>query len=360
MLTRVVNRYQQLKGFHIEGEYRSSVVTGAFQGSSTGDAAKFVLDSDQNSQKLRLSIDLGKFSSTVISDGETTWTFYPRQHEFTKTDAVADQSDAENMASMIHNAAITQWMTPHPEAGWRLTGEKTLKTSEGKVRCWLLEAKVENGQTLRAWVDKEQTMVLRYEISRTAANGAWDASVSIKRFDTNPPPTSTFVFMPPPGARQVEEVSIPGYAPSLIGQPAREFELKDLDGSPVRLSELRGKVVVLDFWATWCPPCRRELPAIEKLSREFEDKNVVVLGIDDEGVKTIRNYCRSTSLTFATLEDSSGKVHHAYAANAIPNVYIIRPDGIVAHHFVGSREASELRAAILDAASAAPAAQASR
>jgi peroxiredoxin len=154
-----------------------------------------------------------------------------------------------------------------------------------------------------------------------------------------------FTFNPPANARPVDELNLPG-RPAFIGRPATEFTLKNVDGEPVSLSAFRGKIVVLDFWATWCPPCRRELPTIDKLASELRDKDVIFLGINDEGAATVKSFNKKHEYTFTTLEDTHGKVHHAYDARAIPSVFVIGRDGIIKKHFVGSREEPELLAAI--------------
>ncbi len=125
-----------------------------------------------------------------------------------------------------------------------------------------------------------------------------------------------------------------------------DFTLKSLTGEKVTLSDLRGKVVLIDFWATWCGPCRRELPTIEKLHREYEDKGLVVLGINDEESGTAKKFLAKNEYRLPVLMDSKKEVARAYGTRAIPTVIVVDKDGVVRAHFVGGRSEDELRAAL--------------
>ena len=122
-------------------------------------------------------------------------------------------------------------------------------------------------------------------------------------------PERTFVFEPKK-AKLVETLPIPGQTGSFLqNKPVPDLELKTLDGEKIRLSELKGHPVVLSFWASWCGPCRRELPVLVKLNAELKDKGLVMLGVNDEGKAIGRQYTEEAKLNFRTLDDSSMKAH---------------------------------------------------
>jgi peroxiredoxin len=104
---------------------------------------------------------------------------------------------------------------------------------------------------------------------------------------------------------------------------------------------LKGKVVLVDFWATWCPPCREELPIIEKLHKEFKDKNLVVLGISDEDKETIENFLKNNRLTFPILLDEKGKVGKSYKVVAIPRLLLIDKTGRIRKDILGYNPKNE-------------------
>jgi cytochrome c biogenesis protein CcmG, thiol:disulfide interchange protein DsbE len=128
----------------------------------------------------------------------------------------------------------------------------------------------------------------------------------------------------------------PVIAPVAAGAIAADFKLKDLGGSTISLSSLRGKVVFLNVWATWCEPCRREMPSIESLYEEFrQDKNLVVLAVsqDSVGRGAVDSYIRKSGFKFTVLLDPANAVGEAYNVSGIPETFIIARNGrIVAHH----------------------------
>ncbi len=117
----------------------------------------------------------------------------------------------------------------------------------------------------------------------------------------------------------------------LLGKPAPDFELPQLNGGKVKLSELKGKkVVVLDFWATWCPPCRRGLPILEKVAEEFSGKDLAVFAVNEsEKEEKVRMFMSQQKLNLAVLLDSDSSVGDLYGAEAIPRTVLIARDGTV-------------------------------
>jgi peroxiredoxin len=119
---------------------------------------------------------------------------------------------------------------------------------------------------------------------------------------------------------------------------AEDFTLELLDGKPVTLSDYRGKVVFLNFWATWCPPCRSEMPAMQALYERLKGRGLVILAIDlAEKPDVVRQYIRSNKLTFPVLLDSSGEVGGAWGAESIPTTYIIDKGGKIIARGVGAQ-----------------------
>lgn len=144
---------------------------------------------------------------------------------------------------------------------------------------------------------------------------------------------------------------------ALKGQAAPEVELKTLDGKDFKLSELKGSVVVMDYWATWCPPCRKGLPHINEMAKdpELASKGVKVFAINSKETKEkAKQYVEENKLTFSVPLDPDGKFGKAYKVRGIPTTVIVGRDGKVAEVFIGFGDGSEakIKEAVLKAAAA--------
>ena len=122
-----------------------------------------------------------------------------------------------------------------------------------------------------------------------------------------------------------------------VGNPAPDFQLQDLDGQPVALSNLRGKAVLLNFWATWCPPCRREMSYIQEIYDEWPEEWLVVLAINiGESASKVREFIQNYGLSFPVLLDTKEDVAQKYNIRGIPTTFFIDKDGIIRVKIVGA------------------------
>jgi len=125
------------------------------------------------------------------------------------------------------------------------------------------------------------------------------------------------------------------------GKEAPDFTVTDLDGNTLHLSDLRGKVVFLNFWATWCAPCRRELPSIQSLYKKYlnEDKfAIVAVSGDVDGPKVVADTMKKYEVNFPVYLDPQNEVIAQYGVEGFPETFLIDRDGKVVHKFVGPRE----------------------
>ena len=125
-----------------------------------------------------------------------------------------------------------------------------------------------------------------------------------------------------------------------IGDEAPNFLLKDLEGFQVTLDQFRGKVVLLNFWATWCGPCRIEMPAMEQLYKSFSRKNFEILAVstDPQGAAVTRPFQREMGFTFPVLHDADFRIGLRYGARTLPMTFLIDPHGIVRKRIYGARD----------------------
>ena len=119
--------------------------------------------------------------------------------------------------------------------------------------------------------------------------------------------------------------------------PAPDFTFPGLDGKMVRLSDYKGKVVLVNIWATWCPPCVDEMPSMEKLYQKLKGENfeILAVSIDEPGLKAVAPFMKKSNLTFPALIDSEGTIKAVYGITGVPESYIIDQQGILIKKIVG-------------------------
>ena len=161
------------------------------------------------------------------------------------------------------------------------------------------------------------------------------------------------LFLLQPLAASAEEGL--GHSLNPLPEPleAPELTLQDMDENAVSLSDFRGKVVLINFWATWCPPCRKEMPSMERVYRNLKDKGFVVLAVNQwEDPDHVFAYTGQLSVdpTFPILFDRDSKIAEAYQVRGLPTSYLIDPAGMIRYRAIGGREFDhpEVEALILE------------
>ncbi len=124
------------------------------------------------------------------------------------------------------------------------------------------------------------------------------------------------------------------------GQLAPDFSLTDLNGKQVSLADYAGKKVLVNFWATWCPPCRVEMPHMQKFYEDYEAKDVVILGVNltptEKNRSVVQDFIQEQQLTFPIVLDQEGEVSQAYKVVAYPTTYFLDADGVIREKFQGA------------------------
>jgi len=125
--------------------------------------------------------------------------------------------------------------------------------------------------------------------------------------------------------------------PPLVGSPAPEIALKDLQGQEVKLSDLHGKIVLLNFWATWCKPCKEEMPAMQASYDKLRDQGFVVLAVNElEDTDKVIEHIRTHGHTFLVVMDHDNRVANRYGVVGLPASFLIDRQGIVREHIFGN------------------------
>jgi len=308
----------------------------------------------------------------VISDGKKNWSYLADKKKYTVEESASltqqdDEDEPEDRGSDAPPIERYAWQAVPKIAkllenaqAMNATKTTTLKLAEGKV-TWpaidIQDKPDDHGTVTLAQLamaaDRPVVGRLMWADMRKADSGSTTLRISIQfnRFSVGEPvPDDLFTFDPPKKAKLVDELVIPGQPGSaLLNKESPNFEERTLAGEKVSLSDFRGKVVLLSFWASWCPPCRAELPTIAKLHEAYKDKGLVVFGVNDEDKGTAKKYLEKASLDLPTLDDSSEKAHKLYRVSAIPTVYVIDANGKVVKYFRGGRSEDVLREALKSA-----------
>ena len=304
-------------------------------------------------------------SILIVSDGKTTWHYVSGRKEYTERKAARlfaapgapeDSANRNDLLGQTQNRLVGRFARL-----WQMADQATLKGMakipfQGrKVPCYHVVFHF-GRLTDHLWIDPQTFLVLRANFAEAIAmperRMRMTDIIQVKAFSTGlTHAPGFFSFTPPPEARRVAALNLPGVNESIVGAATGDFELKDVKGQQIRLSDFKGRTVVLSFWATWCPPCKKELPAIQKLYEQHKKaKNVVILAVDDENKATIRNFMQEKHYTFTALLDRKRTLFKEFAVRFIPTVIIINGRGTVTDEIVGWNGPQKLLAALKQSA----------
>ena len=207
------------------------------------------------------------------------------------------------------------------------------------------------------WLDEKNYRILhdvtRQYIKDSPFGGSAEVTQSnsyqLLHFDNVPDTLFTFL----PGLSDEKVSVLPGvsvFSSTLKGRRMVDFSLESNSGSRRQLSSLKGNVILLNFWATWCGPCRAEMDALENLHRTYADSGLVVLAINHiETPKEALDYITEEGYTFEVLYDYLGEVSALLQVNSIPTTLIVDRNGVISEHFLGAREEHDFLEGILNA-----------
>lgn len=161
------------------------------------------------------------------------------------------------------------------------------------------------------------------------------------------PPILTFILMIIASHAAWATEPVPGEKRLLLDTPSKpvpafDVQIKTVAGKTYRLKDLRGQVVFINFWATWCVPCLREMPSMERLNRQMKGKAFRMLAVNfDEPIERIRKFIKGKGFTFDIVLDPGGTIGEKYNAERLPLTYIIGRKGNIVRRAIGAREWDE-------------------
>ncbi len=298
---------------------------------------------DNQAGKFRVLYRTGPTRALMLYDGETLWNYMEANKTYLKQRLPREEVEKNWLLFLPPAVAFSPICKKsfNSESFLKSLGKSTMgKAVLNKKSVFVITfVDKEDNTQIKLTVDAKEYRILQIGIVVPSEENGKEVTFKIKSFQSNVSfPQDAFAFTPPPDAK---EFTPPQGGETMEEQMAPDFSLKALDGKEYTLSALKGKVVLLDFWATWCPPCREEIPIIEKLHREFKDKGLVVLGINDEDRATVEEFVKEKKITFPILMDREGKVAQSYKVEAIPRVILINKEGKIVKDITGYYEGNE-------------------
>ena len=363
LLKKVSSTYRNLKQFQLEVDVNTSMYSPLKQKNSETHISLTVIRPGK--MKLILQNTAGQIQ--YFRNQTTATTYLPRLNQYiqrpveqpNRPPSEEDEQDAFDFA-MTGDQIVSQYESIDDGiTNAQIVREETLDLGSEKISCVVIEVgtskRLEEGDSSLKrtyWIDKLSNLVRKVVGESRFQPGSKEDDVVLRTAKTflifktlGPVDDEIFNFLPPSGAKEVAEFLEPSrQAENPYGKEAPDFTLKTFKGATVQLSKLRGKVVLLSFWASWCGPCRVEMPVVEKLSHQFRDQGFLVFGVNDEDRDTIRDYIKENGYSFPTLVDEGQEALKLYRVGAIPTTVVIDREGKIASYQVGMSTESELLA----------------
>jgi thiol-disulfide isomerase/thioredoxin len=200
-------------------------------------------------------------------------------------------------------------------------------------------------------IDTETGALVRSQTERLIEDqwGSYHSSLqyTLKKISHESPPDSALFELPHSGMRQVKRLtpwSTERIRKQLVGKPAPELEVNDIQGNPISLSHLKGKTVLLDFWATWCPPCVADAPALEKLYRQYSSKGLMIVGVSvGEDRRAVERFLKRHAHSYPIVLTTENEMPRQYQVGVFPTYIVITPDGTLASIVDGDKGFGALR-----------------
>ncbi|HPF38914.1 MAG TPA: redoxin domain-containing protein [Phycisphaerae bacterium] len=381
---RALERYQHDATFNIHTAYLDG--NGAEKDTSDQDSKMRVVMDRPN----RFRIDSDQL--TICSDGEKLRMLPARSSKYLELKAPAGLIPPDELTMILAGASVglapeLRGMDRSGRNVWDLfpcirTIESVDRVSIDGVACDRVELMADvDGKGLiptKVLIDAETKLLRRVSMDYTARYrrmrgrpAVGDAMVfdrfivSMRYDDVKLDPKladDAFSLDIPKDAQKYDDVMtlVSGGNPALVGKPAPDFVSTDFADKSIKLADFRGKVVVLDFWATWCGPCVRAMPFVQKASERLKDKPVVFLGINRDkagGEQRVMAFLESRKITFRQVKDFDGRIAGAYGVTGIPCTVVIDAGGVIRAMDLGYKGGDEDElvqriSAVLDADSA--------
>ncbi len=361
LLQAVAQRYRQANTYHFE-LVRERTVTGDLSRSwmkqlyvfAKGAAGQYHYESKE-----------ANGWDVVMSDGSKQWMVRPWQREYVETAVAAKDTMRSPVVSraeyMRKRMATLDEAVVHAE----IVGTENVSIGDQQFNCTILKVEHKPPRMLVAhidtietfWVDTRTKLVRKEHVLETGQlypdrpklEATADATVLWTVAEAGTSPSADFFrYKPDEDSRMVDRLTSPA-ARNLTGETAPPLNLKRLDGSEVTPDAFKGKVLVVDFWASWCAPCVAQMPFIASLNKKFKDRGVVVVGVNkDPDPKKAIAFLEKNNYDWLNLYDEKVEASKRWGTDAVPTFAVVDSSGKVVLFRVGynSKDEAEIRAVL--------------
>lgn len=353
LLAETARSYREAKSFRIE---REEVVTTESELMTLSRKSLFdVIAAPENRYRI-VRKDAGTWDIHE-SDGKTEWIWYPWRKEYVEHPVErSSESEGLNPAESGFNTWLKQ--IDKKLASGRVQPPQTIDTGHGRVNCMVIIGPPPHQQhdpTMQQqttyWIDRDRKILVKeqFVMRSTVPEHKFDnEGTTIYTTELNASfADSLFKFVPPLGAKRVEKIE---FGPvELVGKTAPPLRLKTLDGKEFDLGSLRGKPVLVDFWATWCAPCRESMPHLAKLYDEFKEKGLALVSVSkDDYPADAAQFVAKYKYSWLNVADPEGESDDDWGESAIPRLVLIGKDSTVLFESLGFDDVQEakIRAAL--------------
>lgn len=308
--------------------------------------------------KLRVESKSPVGTMTIVSDGKASFIYMTGSNQYIKREASFSPEMVMQMSGLNTNPTSNL-----KEKTQKVVRDESLVIDGRSVPCSVVETeysgttevngmKVKPGKTV-SWLAKTNGMMLRMQSSSVVEASVFPTPLQTSiRMDVTKMtlgekfPDSDFSFTPPTGAKEIQQMAGLTFAngkPEMLGKPLPALKLTTLDGKPFDIAQLKGKTVLLNFWTTWCGPCRSEIPDLKKLHSEWKDSDTVILGVDmDEDVDTVKRAINDLKINYPVVR-AAGAENKEMGIHAYPTQVVIDPAGVILKYEIGRRTEEAFR-----------------